>query len=668
MIAPPRRPKNAEAPQSLALRLASEMGLIGVWRHELRTGLVSCDERTRAALGLPASEQPLALRALEACLNPQDLPALQASARRTLMSGEPSDARVRYRAPSGAWRHALIRRSLESSPKGRPLAFVGVVMDITEQVREQLAEQKRAEKLQARLEMAASSAGIGLWSREANESFRGTWNRQMFELMGRDPELGTPTREEWIEQIIHADDRARMRAFQRDLLSGTEQTLELEFRIHRGDGQIRWLFNRARQELVGADTMILGVTLDITERMHAESARREQALAQRESQAKSMFLARMSHELRTPLNAILGFTQLLHDQELQGRRAPDAQRLLRLDHIRSAGEHLLSLINDALDLSAMDADQLPLNSTAVPVGQAFSAALPMVQRAAQEARVRLHTQASAVVAWCDPLRLRQVLINLLSNAVKYNRPNGAVLLDATALGSEVRIRVQDTGLGMAPEQLAHVFEPFNRLGAELSGIEGHGIGLAIAHGLVKRMSGRMEVHSQLGEGSCFEIYLPLAHHYAPPKPKEQAPASPALPSLPSAPRRHLLYIEDNPINVLVVEELVRSRTGYDITSVASVQEGLQRAKQLLPDLVLLDMQLPDGLGTDVLQALKQDPSTSHIPCVALSANTHPADIEAALQAGFKAYWTKPIEFSRFVADLEALLAPLEASGTSQAAH
>jgi PAS domain S-box-containing protein len=666
MSVKPRRPSKAEPTQSLALRLASEMGLIGVWRHELRTGLISCDERTRLALGLPATHQPMTLQTLEACLNPQDLPALQASARRTLMSGEPSDARVRYRAPHGAWRHALIRRSLESSPKGRPLAFVGVVMDITEQVREQLAEQRRAEKLQARLEMAASSAGIGLWSREANESFRGTWNREMFELMGRDPELGTPSREEWIEQIVHADDRPRMRAFQTDLLSGTEQTLELEFRIHRGDGQVRWLFNRARQEQVGQDTMILGVTLDITERVHAETARRDQAVAQRESQAKSMFLARMSHELRTPLNAILGFTQLLHDQELQGRRAPDAQRLLRLDHIRSAGEHLLSLINDALDLSAMDADQLPMNSSAVPIAQAFSAALPMVQRAAQEARVRVHTQASTAVAWCDPLRLRQVLINLLSNAVKYNRPNGAVLLDAATLGSEVRIRVQDTGLGMSAEQLEHVFEPFNRLGAELSGIEGHGIGLAIAHGLVKRMAGRMEVHSQLGEGSCFEIYLPQAHPYAPPQPRADTSAEGS--PLRSRRRRHLLYIEDNPINVLVVEELVRSRTGYEISSVASVREGLQRARQIQPDLVLLDMQLPDGSGTDVLNALQQDPDTAHIPCVALSANTHPADVEGALRAGFKAYWTKPIEFARFVADLEALLAPLEPSGPSERAH
>jgi CheY-like chemotaxis protein len=259
-----------------------------------------------------------------------------------------------------------------------------------------------------------------------------------------------------------------------------------------------------------------------------------------------------------------------------------------------------------------------------------------VERLAAQHEIALHTASRPAVARADPTRLKQVLVNLLTNAIKYNQPGGSVRLDVVPEAGRVLIRVSDDGMGMTSDQQAHAFEPFNRAGAEREGIEGTGIGLTIVKALVEGMGGRVSVRSARGVGSVFEVSLEAA--------AESGPL--ALPT----PR--LLYIEDNAVNVLIVAELVRRRSGIEFDSMPDGASGVARAAQTLPGLVLVDMQLPDIDGLEVLRRLRANEATAGLRLVALSANAIPADIQRALQAGFDDYWTKPLDFKVFEAALD----------------
>jgi CheY-like chemotaxis protein/anti-sigma regulatory factor (Ser/Thr protein kinase) len=288
--------------------------------------------------------------------------------------------------------------------------------------------------------------------------------------------------------------------------------------------------------------------------------------------------------------------------------------------------------------------------------------MPLVERMAHEYGVRLQVGSVHGTALADPTRLRQVLLNLLSNGIKYNRPGGGVQVRAQAEGAQVVLQVQDSGRGMTPQQLKHVFEPFNRLGREREGIEGTGIGLAIVKALAEHMGGTVAVRSEAGSGSVFELRLPRAPQAADTGPgtapgEDEAPAS-GFGALPPAQRPQrsgrLLYIEDNPVNVLLVSELVGMRPNLVLDVAVDGESGVRRAQELQPDLILVDMQLPDIDGHEVRRRLRDDARTAHIPCIALSANVMPQDIERALQAGFADYWTKPLDFKAFIGAIDAL--------------
>jgi CheY-like chemotaxis protein/anti-sigma regulatory factor (Ser/Thr protein kinase) len=296
--------------------------------------------------------------------------------------------------------------------------------------------------------------------------------------------------------------------------------------------------------------------------------------------------------------------------------------------------------------------------------------LPLLHSLAAQHGVRLETRRTEGVACADPTRLRQVLINLLSNAIKYNRPGGTVSVDSRVAGDEVILSVRDTGRGLRAEQIARLFEPFNRFGVESEGIEGTGIGLTIVKSLVDGMGGRIEVSSEPGEGTLFRVTLPAAAAAAPlPNPTQPSVEPPALKGIAgrgSAALATLLYVEDNQVNVLLVEELVRSVGGLAIVSEASGAAGLERAATLRPDLVLIDLQLPDFDGYEVLRRLRADVRTRAIPCVAVSANALPEDVERGLASGFVDYWTKPIDFAVFVAALRRLFPALGGAAVAAA--
>ena len=639
------------------LRIVTELADIVVWRHDLKTDRVHYNDHGFKVLGIPHRAGGLTLAEARSNTHPDDIPKLAASSADALGTGALVDVEVRHRRADGAWRHLLLRRVIERGAAGEALALVGIALDVTDQHAALVALHAASE----RSALIARHAGIGTWETDAR-GWPVLWDEQMWRLRGLAPSAAPPDREGRLA-LVHADDRAHVLDANPEPTTGG-QPGAYEFRIRMPDGSYRWLASRSAvmHDAHGDVIRRVGVNWDITEAKNTDLARQQALLAERESQAKSQFLSRMSHELRTPLNAVLGFTQLL---QLEARQAPSGDQVKRLDHIRVAGEHLLTLIDDALDLSSLQAGTLRLDLQAVPIATAVAQALPLVAELAAAHCVVLHSGALGGTVRADPTRLRQVLLNLLTNAIKYNRPAGQVVVDAAAIdGGLVRLSVRDTGRGMRPDQLAHLFEPFNRLGMESEGIEGSGIGLTIVKALVKGMGGNVSVSSQPDRGTVFEVVLPSAQ---PPGPASTETVDAGA----LAPRRErsgqLLYIEDNGVNVLLVEELVKSLSGLRIVSETTGTAGVERARALRPDLILVDMQLPDFDGFEVLRRLRAHPQTASIPCIALSANAMPDDIERGLASGFDDYWTKPIRFKPFLEALDRLF-PASAGSAPAADH
>ncbi|MDO9074019.1 MAG: PAS domain-containing protein [Rubrivivax sp.] len=558
-----------------------------------------------------------------------------------------SDGSLRYLST-----HSLIERDA-----AQPLMF-GVVVDLTARRSAELA----LRNVQERVALAARGAGLGTWELDlqTGEAF---WDEQMWLLRGHAPQARAMDTQERLA-CLHPDDRAAVHEQLTEALArGTP--FENEFRVIWPDGQLRWLASRSaeiRDAHSGARRRI-GVNWDVTDKRTAEAARREREMAQRESLAKSRFLARMSHELRTPLNAVLGFSQLLlAEVEAEGEGPQALARRRQLGHIHTAGEHLLALINDVLDLSSLESGELRITLQPVALAPLLAQTVPMLDVLRQRHGVELQLGALPGVVMADATRLRQVLLNLISNAIKYNRPGGRVHVETLQQGAEVLIRVADSGCGMSAEQLRHLYEPFNRLGRVsegAAGVEGSGIGLAIVKALMDRMGGHVQVQSTPGVGSVFELRLADA---APgPSPGLAAadapaamPATRAPAGAPAARRATLLYIEDNPVNALIISELIARRNDLQLHLATDGRSGVQRALELQPDLVLLDMQLPDFDGHEVLRRLRAHPKLAQVPVIALSANAMPDDIERALRAGMTDYWTKPLDFTIFMTAMERL--------------
>jgi PAS domain S-box-containing protein len=377
------------------------------------------------------------------------------------------------------------------------------------------------------------------------------------------------------------------------------------------------------------------------------------------SAAKSEFLSRMSHELRTPLNAILGFTQLMQIQKPKDEAALAAG----LKQIERAGWTLLTLIDEVLDLSRIEAGALAISSEPVELNALAQECIELARPAAHAAGVTLAlTPNPPVVALADRLRLQQVIGNLISNAVKYNRPGGVVQLCATAdrEGNEAVLAVRDTGVGFNEAQLAALYQPFNRLGAERSAVPGTGIGLAICKRLVELMQGRIQLTTAAGEGSEFDVALPLApaadaERPSPATGPTSAVAAVGAAAVAGATQRRILYIEDNSSNRALVMGLVSLRPGYTLETAATGAEGLQQARAHVPDLLLVDLSLPDTDGATLCRTLRAEPRFAHVPIVALTAHAMGEDKARALDAGFDDYLTKPLDVPLLFAVLDRLL-------------
>ena len=400
--------------------------------------------------------------------------------------------------------------------------------------------------------------------------------------------------------------------------------------------------------------LLIGTNNSVRKRVESE-LKRAMIEADKASQAKTDFLSGMSHELRTPLNAILGFAQLMET----GTPAPTISQKRNLEQILKAGWYLLDLINEILDLALIESGKVTLSREPVSLTEVMLECRAMVEPQALKRGIAMTFPRfdKPLFVNADRTRVKQVLINLFFNAVKYNRPGGSVAVEwAMSAADIVHISVRDTGAGLTPEQVAQLFQPFNRLGKEASAEEGTGIGLVVTKRLVELMGGQIGVDSTVGVGSVFWIDLNLTR--APKLEAREADQEAAVRPLqpPGTPLRTILYVEDNPANLELVEQLVARRPELRLLSAADGNLGIEFARAYLPEVILMDINLPGISGLEAMEILRVSPATSHIPIIALSANAVPRDIEKALEAGFFNYLTKPIVVSQFMEALDAALA------------
>ena len=617
---------------------ASQIAHVGAWDVDVTTGELRWTDETYAIHELPVGA-PVTVEMSLGMFTPGSRERIEAAVQRAIREGEPYDVELEIVTALGKrrWTRAIGNAQWRD---GRVVRIAGTFQDITEQ----RAVQERLSDLADRLDLAAEVAGLGVWEVVLAEN-RLKWNERMYHLFGlpHDAEL---TLEHWV-QCVHPEDRERARQLARGLMRGEITSIDAEFRVVHPDGEVREIRSVGRRMVSHDQALLVGTTIDITEQKRAAQAQMEKEAAQRASLAKSEFLSRVSHELRTPLNGVLGFAQLL---ERDAHNLPPTQRE-HVRRLRTASNHLLQIVNDMLDLASIESGAIRLSIESVSLAELVHETLTLVQPIAMAQGIHLECSApdgEPVCAQADRTRLRQVIINLLSNAIKYNREHGSVLVSWERRGEQACLAVRDSGAGLDARRQAQLFQPFNRLGAESSTIEGTGLGLSISRRLMLAMGGSVDVESEPGVGTVFTLRLPLAAVpcpvVAPPREATEERPRPAAPGG----QVRVLYVEDNPLNVLLMQHaLALFDNRYRLDVAASGEQAMAlfdgATPDFLPDLVLLDLNLPGITGYQVLHRLRSVAGARHLPCVAVSADAMPEELARARREGFDDYWTKPLD-------------------------
>jgi signal transduction histidine kinase/CheY-like chemotaxis protein len=456
----------------------------------------------------------------------------------------------------------------------------------------------------------------------------------------------------WIDQIAFSDPEARER-FRSDRLSGRVDPTAA-FDIHLHDGRTLRVMDRKTAE-GGMVKTIWDLTDD---EKHAQELREARSLAESASAAKSEFLSSMSHELRTPMNAILGFAQLLQ----RDRKEPLSERHQeRVKQILDGGKHLLRLIDDILDLSRIEAGGVSISVEPVGVSEVIADVRTTLEPMAARQGIELVVQpvaADVPMVAADRTRFAQILMNFASNAIKYNRPEGRVTFAVSTAGADrVRVAVEDTGIGIPADKQEKLFQPFQRAGQESGPIEGTGIGLVITRRLAQLMHGDVGFESVAGVGSTFWVEMPTRRPRAPSRPP--SPAGHAVAPLAAATRRLVLYVEDNPANVVFMRDLMTSFENVELITAPSAELGIAAAREHAPDVILLDINLPGMSGLEALKSLRSESSTKDIPVIALTAAASERDRQRGIQTGFFRYLTKPVKVDELVTALETLFSDPE---------
>ncbi len=534
---------------------------------------------------------------------------------------------------------------------------VGVLTDAFNQMLAQIQSQDTAlRENENKLAQAQAIAHLGYWERDLITD-RLMWSSETNRVFGLSPEEDVNNFARFQELIYPEDRDMVMQAIGVALRGGPRY--EVEYRVVWPSGEVRFVYSQGDVILdeAGQPRRMFGTVQDVTERKLVDEVKRA-------SKAKSEFLSRMSHELRTPLNAILGFGQLLE------RQKPTEVQRKRVGYILSAGKHLLDLINEVLDISRIEAGRMQLSLEPVCVADALEETLDLMRPLATERSIQLSASVdidAGVHVLADRQRFKQVLVNLLNNAVKYTPFFGGVAVSYHVPGNEkVRVLVSDTGPGIPAEKLARLFTPFERLGAEQSAIEGTGLGLALSQRLMQAMGGSIGVDSAVGKGSTFWIELPLTKSPLERSPRDRAANGARQPSSEPA-SRSILYIEDNLSNLALIEQMLAERPGTALLTSMQGKVGLDLARQHTPDLILLDLHLPDLPGWDVLSQLKADSTTRHIPVVVISADATKRQMNRLMSAGAAHYLTKPLDVNKFFQVLDETNATDSAEQSTAAA-
>lgn len=498
--------------------------------------------------------------------------------------------------------------------------------------------------------LAASAAGLGLVvvDRQSREVRLDAAAAAQLGLAASDTVLPV---DDWLE-LLAAEDRLRAFALLVETRPDSQKTHSLAVRSERREGRLARTLELSFRGSADA-TRWVGASRDVTQERSLKEMRRKKLAAERANKAKSEFMSHVSHELRTPLNGILGFAQLMlleKDNPLTG------EQLKRAEVLMYSGQRLLGLIDQLLEIARIEQGRRSIRVRSVNVASVLRRAVEQLQPLAERANVSLtveieRPERAAVRA--DPAALEQVIVNLVSNAIKYNRPKGQVRL-AYSSDEGGAILVEDTGRGLSDSEMGRLFEPFNRLGAQHSKVPGHGLGLAITRKLVEAMDGELRVQSTPGVGSIFSVHLPVAN-------ASKFDATETLPlDLPSAwdaqEIHKVLYVEDDEVNTLLMEQIFATQPSWSLSTVASGTEALQSAVREGPQLILLDLNLPDMSGFEVFKRLQADPRTKHIPCVAVSADAMPAQVRKTLAEGFDDHWSKPLDLPLVLRKLKERLA------------
>ena len=581
-----------------------------------------------------------------AAILPEDRAIAEAAFARQ-RQGETTDVEYRIVRPDGSIRWIHDRAFPVSDQQGKLIRVAGIAEDVTERV--QVQEQMKASEARFRGLFETAPDGNILVDPSGKIVLANPQASVMFGYAS-DEILGMP-----VDSLVpprytgHADLRAAYTTNPRTRVMGNG--LELSA-LHRDGSEfpVEVLLNPVDSSDGG---LVMATIRDVTERKQAEAETIARQAAEKASMAKSEFLSRMSHELRTPMNSILGFGQLLE----RGRKDTlTPGQLARVQQILKAGRHLLALINEILEISRIEAGRMPVSPEPVDVVQAALEVIELSSPLAEERQIEIHTDidsSGSAYAIADLQRLKQVLLNLLSNAIKYSGSRNHVWLSIERRHDGWwRISVRDTGPGIPEDQLNRLFQPFERLGAEQKNIEGTGLGLSLSQRLVELMGGQIGVESVPGKGSTFWVALPPTEH--PAKERLHVPDIVSSPRL-SAKEYTLLYIEDNSANYELVQQVLSDETKIELLWAMAGQEGIELARQRQPDLVLLDLDLPDMQGDEVLTRLRQIRSTQSIPIVILSADATASQLQRLMTAGADAYLTKPLNVEAFLQTVSSLI-------------
>lgn len=581
-------------------------------------------------------------------IHPDDREFAIEATRQHLRNGKPMDVSYRIKTKYGDYIWTQVRADSLRDESGQVTLMSGVNFDITE-IKKVEAALRESEARQVRI-IQASSDGIWEWYADRG-GFH--FSHRCWELLGYDDLDDVLTEGEdrlkiW-RRHIYPQDLSKFDNALVEHMAG-RAPFDVEYRLISVKGEVRWVRGRGRAVFneKGQPIMMSGSNMDITEVKRAEErVLQAKEQAEKANRAKSEFLSSMSHELRTPLNAILGYTQLFeYDGNLK------SQQVENVREIRKAGEHLLQLINDVLDLAKIESGNMTVSLEPVLVSRLLEECFTLVQTQANARGIRLSVSVASfantyVIA--DHVRCKQALLNLLSNAVKYNRVGGEVEVTLSAQEEQkLRISVRDTGRGIPLQRQREVFQPFNRLSAENSSIEGSGVGLVITKQLVEMMLGKLDFSSTEGVGTTFWMDFPVAAEWnvdtLPQSSKKDY--SPAV--LQVQRKCKVLYVEDNPSNIRLLQQIFARYPQLDLEIAEEAFLGIYKARSNNPDLVILDINLPGMDGYEVLSVLKNDPSTSKVPVIGLSANAMPYDIERGRKAGFFDYLTKPVDINQLI--------------------